>query len=693
MRKVFGIACSLLVTFALVSPLARAQYKAEDIIVPPGYEVTKIAETNRVVDPYRLTFDANGNLIAGSYNYMIYSIDPLGEVTVIGKTRKYNINPLEVEPIPGSGGYVIRAQSVESPENPAVYKFTPPDTYEKLFESPMINAIGFDKLGNFYAVVRGDPVPWDPSRYFNLVNRYDQDFQFVETTFVFEWFISDFCFDSQNTLYMLTPGLRGSFTAGCITKLFAGPDGIPGPDSHVEWLAGDQLTAARNIIADDYGHLIIDEYHHTDTDEYSTYDVFMLTEISQEWPGAIIQRDLGLHFDSPRGLALKKDEALFVSEMTRGVISKIFYQGGLQKADFTLNTGIASAGAVAFDADDRLYTHSFRQLKLFRLDPSGGFDQVGPGTGYSQQIASDGVYFYLGSSPTVSGVERRILKIDPDSGATDVVAYGNDNVKGYRSLTFDAYGRLVLNTEIDVDQNLYGADIIDLSSGTPTPYVTGLHNKGRNIQFDNAQNFYFVEGIGDGIKKVPLLPDYPTPLDLSSEPLFYDLNPGGDPYPPTVYFFCVNPLLQEVFIPQMDSGTILYGDAAGNVAPFAQGFLFPTQITFDKYGSLYVSDAGNGIFKIVYKGWTIPAIIELKDQLLEEVRQSAIADGFKTSLVQKLVNTDNYLEAGDIASAMSLLGAFRNEVAAQKDKKIPGDLADKWMKTATDLIQALGEVQ
>jgi len=109
--------------------------------------VTKIAETNRVVDPYRLTFDANGNLIAGSYNYMIYSIDPLGEVTVIGKTRKYNVNPLEVEPIPGSSGYVIRGQSVDSSGHPAVYKFTRPDTYEKLFESPMINAIGFDKLG------------------------------------------------------------------------------------------------------------------------------------------------------------------------------------------------------------------------------------------------------------------------------------------------------------------------------------------------------------------------------------------------------------------------------------------------------------------------------------------------------------------------------------------------------------------
>lgn len=690
MRKVIRVRGSLFVAVALVASMAQAQYRAEDIIVPPGYEVTKIAETNRVVDPYRLTFDANGNLIAGSYDYMIYSIDPLGEVTVIGKTRKYNINPLEVEPVPGSEAYVIRGHPVNGAGNPAVYKFTPPDTYEKLFESPMINAIGFDKLGNFYAVVRGEPVPGDSSRYFNLVNRYDQNFQFVETTWTFEWFISDFCFDAQNNMYMLTPGSRGSFTGGVITKLYAGADGVPGPSDQVNWLVPYGLTAARDIVVADNGIILIDEYLHTNTDGYSTYDVFMLTIIDQN--GVIIQRDIGPHFLDPRGLALKKDDALYISEMGRGVISRVFDLGGIQKADFTLDTGISSAGAVAFDADGRLYTHSFRQRKLFRLNPDGSYGQVGAGTGYSQQIASDGTYFYLGSEPTVPGVEQQILKIDPISGTTEVVAYGNDNVKGYRSLAFDAYGRLILNTEIDVAQNLYGADIIDVTSGTPTPYVTGLHNKGRNIQFDNVQNFYFVEGIGTGIKKVPLLPEYPTPPDLSSEPLFYDLNPGGLPFPPTVYFFCVNPLLQEVFIPQMDSGTILYGDAAGNVEPFAQGFLFPTQITFDKYGALYVSDAGNGIFKIVYQGWTIPAIIELKDQLLSEVRESPIAGGIKTSLVQKLVNADSCLEAGDIASAMSLLGAFRNEVAALKDKKIPGDLADIWTMTITDLIKALGEI-
>jgi len=674
---------------ACVSLPLRAQYKTENITVPPGYEITKIAESNRALDAYRLTFDSRGYLIAGSYNYMIFAIDPSGGVEVIGKTRKYNINPLEVEPVPNSSSYVIRAQIVDGAGNPGVYKFTPPDNYEKLFESPSINAIGYDKQGNFYAVVRGDPVQdSDPVRYHSLVNRYDNNFQLVETAFSFEWGIRDFCFDSQNNMYMLVPGARGSLTGGTIIKLFAGPDGIPGKGDFVNFIASYSLTAARDMTIDSSGNLYIDEYLHTNTDGYSSYDIFMLTKISAEGK---ITRDIGPDFQNPNGLVCK-DNSLYVSEMDRGVVAKVDLET-FQKTDFTKDTGITSAGSIAFDAADRLYTQSFRQLKLFRLNPSGQFDQVGAGTGSSQQIASDGTYLYVGSLPTIPNVERQILRIDPVSGTTEVVAYGNQNVKGWRSLAFDSFWRLILNTEIDINQNIYGADIIDLATGMSTPYVRGLHNKGRDIQFDVNQNFYFVEGIGEGIKKVHLDLQYPSPRDLSSEPLFYNLNPGGDPYPPTVYFFCVNPLLQEAFIPLMDVGTILYGDAGGNVELFAQGFLFPSQVTFDRYGALYVSDAGNGIFKIVHKGWTIPAIIKLKEKLLDEVRQSHIEIGIQNSLVKKLVNIDKDLEKGNITPAINLLSAFKHEVVAQRGNKIPADLADNWTKKVDDIIKALEEVK
>ena len=91
---------------------------------------------------------------------------------------------------------------------------------------------------------------------------------------------------------------------------------------------------------------------------------------------------------------------------------------------------------------------------------------------------------------------------------------------------------------------------------------------------------------------------------------------------------------------------------------------------------MYVSDIGNGVFKISHKSWTIPAVIKLKEKLLDEIRQSNIAIGIKNSLVQKLVNVDKDLEEGRITSAINLLSAFKYEVRAQRGKKIPGqDLA------------------
>ena len=108
---------------------------------------------------------------------------------------------------------------------------------------------------------------------------------------------------------------------------------------------------------------------------------------------------------------------------------------------------------------------------------------------------------------------------------------------------------------------------------------------------------------------------------------------------------------------------------------------------------MYVSDIGNGVFKISHKSWTIPAVIKLKEKLLDEIRQSNIAIGIKNSLVQKLVNVDKDLEEGRITSAINLLSAFKHEVRAQRGKKIPADLADSWTKKVDDIIKALKEVE
>ena len=69
--------------FFLIPFLLHAQ-DADDIIVPPGYIVEKLAETNKADDVQGLTFDENGNIIAGSLAF---------------KKAAQETNPVLLEPI------------------------------------------------------------------------------------------------------------------------------------------------------------------------------------------------------------------------------------------------------------------------------------------------------------------------------------------------------------------------------------------------------------------------------------------------------------------------------------------------------------------------------------------------------------------------------------------------------------------
>lgn len=681
-RKAFCVFVSVVLFVAVFSAPLGAQYKASDIIVPPGYKVIKVAETNKIYDPYRLTFDASGHLIVASYGYQIYDVDPNGQVAVIGKTRKHDFTPWEIEISP-AGSYVLRGNCYPPgvPADYGVVVFTPPDTYTKVIANPNIWAIGYDKRGDFYAALWGPQIPnTNPAQYYRDIVRFDANFNFIEVAFRTTYPVQDFVFDSLNNLYVFEPGSTTN-PNGVVMKVAAGGDGIPGPgDSQGIYAA--QLYSARNMAIDDFGNLYLDEFLRTDIDGYSSYAKLRLTRIDTS---GIVHRDLGPVFSNSQGLACRGN-FLYVSENDRGVISKVDLTT-LVKTNFTEDIGLDAPGPIAWDNDDNLFTSSFRQQRMVRLNSSGTFEQFGPGTGYMQSIAFDGANFFIGSSPT-TGLPMQILKIDPATGNQSQVITG---VGGWRSVAFDSFGRLILNTIFNESQNQFGADLIDVTSGTATPYLTGLHNKGRCIRFDSRQNIYFVEGNGDGIKKIALALAYSPPRDLASEGLFYNFVIPGFASP-TIYFFAVNPQ-EELFVPRMDSGDVLFCDPSGEVGLFAHGFIQPAHAVIDKYGSLYISDSSNGIFKIVHERWTVPAVIKLKDKLLEEVGNSTIDKGVKNSLVQKLENVDKDLEKGHVTPAINGMGAFVNEVQAQSGKKIPADLAARWIKAAGNIIKALKEVE
>lgn len=668
-RKVSCLIGVFLFCTIFLSPALRAQYRAEDIICPPGYKVIKVAESNRITEPYRLTFDSSGNLVAGTYGFMFFKVDPDGGVEILGKTRKQLIGPQEVEPAT-DGTYLIRSW-LWPPGLHEVYKFTPPDSYDKVIGAYAIGAIGYDRIGNFYAALRQESTsPW-------MIVRYDADYSPIEIT-TLTTSVRDFVFDADNNLFMLMPSASLGYT---IREISAGENGIPGPEDPLTIFAWG-LTAANNMAIDDAGNFYTDAYIRTETNGFSAYDIFQLEKTH---PSGYVEKGFGPELPRPGGLACRGG-FIYVSEWARNVVSKIDLTT-LEKTDFTEDFGLAGAGPIAFDVNDDLYTHVFREYRLLRMNLDGSFSQVGAGTGYAQSIATDGTYFYLGSSDTVGSNGNQILRVDPLSGTTDVLAM---HLGGWRGVTFDSFGRLVLCAIINETANLYRADIINLQDGTATPYVTGLHNKGRGMAFDARQNIYLVEGIGDGVKKVALDKDYSPARDLSGEPLFYDLR-SNDPVPPTIYFIAVNDE-EEVFIPRMDTGDVLIGDKAGNVDVLAQGLTMPTNVTIDKYGALFVSDMGNGIFKIIHERWTIPAVIKLKEAIIEEIRASAIPQGTKTSLIKILASVDESLLRGNRVAAIEVFAAFQKAVAAQAGRKIPVDLARRWTDRSSALIRSLREL-
>jgi len=71
------------------------------------------------------------------------------------------------------------------------------------------------------------------------------------------------------------------------------------------------------------------------------------------------------------------------------------------------------------------------------------------------------------------------------------------------------------------------------------------------------------------------------------------------------------------------------------------------------------------------------------------IQTGSIEDGLKTSLITKIKNAISSIEKGKINTAIHKIKSFQNEVQAQRGKKIPKDLADRWINKAEEIVQDL----
>ena len=78
------------------------------------------------------------------------------------------------------------------------------------------------------------------------------------------------------------------------------------------------------------------------------------------------------------------------------------------------------------------------------------------------------------------------------------------------------------------------------------------------------------------------------------------------------------------------------------------------------------------------------------EDVIDVVTSFDLPDGLENSLVQKLQNALDALDANDTATACDALHAFTNQVIAQSGKKIPTSQADQLINSANQIKQTLG---
>ncbi|MFH1942802.1 MAG: hypothetical protein ABIL68_11945 [bacterium] len=656
----------------LLAPATFFGQSASDIRVPSGFRVEKVLETNKCQDPQGVAFLSNGDLVIASMMWRVYRVTPSGKVSTMASFKvNKEANPFDVIVVPGD---IIYATEPNKWNGPGLYRIgngtgvrvTPED------KDWLLYYITQDNDGNFYCTAKC------PYPYFNGVVKIsdpDNDGHFAVT----ELFSA--------------PALQGIvFYDG---HLYVLQTGDPVSDSKIWKYNTDGSTAelgdpvASNI--NDPMDLAVDSQGNFYTaagrggwpEGLGMYWNCDILKIGPENKHAVISSD----FDGGGGLYVNvgPDDTVYISEFYRGVIFKITSSGS--RVDVNRDYGISSASPILFDLDNHPYFSSFRKSRLMQLDPEAkSFTPVTPFLGICNQggDVDDAGFFYISNLWAFPNWGNTIYKIDPVTGSVQKVSD-----IWTRTLAFDAYKRLVVTTNVapsnvPPDERISTLGIVDLDTGGRTPYITGIHNIERGFLFDKDQNLY-VKYKQDGIIKVPI-PEIPTdpPFSVEGSPLFYDLSSKDS----EIRFFDMN-ASGQLLIPLVDIGEIVLGDTDASVRDFASGFHWPGNVAFDRNGVLYVSDASNGIFRIIGEEFVVPAVNQRLRDLYTEIRAKVSNNGVANSLCQKIDNAIDSLVKGNIRAAENKLSALINEIIVQSGKKIAAADARKFIATVNSILDGL----
>lgn len=309
------------VVLALVFVCAAMSFaqEAEDIIVPAGYRVEKLANFNPAADVQGLTKSPQGDLLVGSQSYMFFRADSSGNLTRIAHTRKHGISPTNVVETKNRRMFIYSSRS-----NFGIFEYTSPDTFKLVMDS---NTSGFSSTsvfsiyefeggseGYLYVLIIDHP---NNQRRGRLL-RFNGDGDILDTIYENPW-MEDFVFDESNNLYFLERIWdTGQWVGTSIWKIPTGTDNIP-DSSDAPVHVADVNFHARHLAVDQTGKLYVSQEKIPVTDgfsQYWNYDVHQIDPLSGD--DHVVAKDLEGLYD-----LLCDAEYLYASEFDRGVISRV----------------------------------------------------------------------------------------------------------------------------------------------------------------------------------------------------------------------------------------------------------------------------------------------------------------------------------------------------------------------------------
>ena len=225
-----------------------------------------------------------------------------------------------------------------------------------------------------------------------------------------------------------------------------------------------------------------------------------------------------------------------------------------------------------------LYEVDIGTQGVMQITPGGvitSFAHIASSPNYGIAFDSAGM-MYLADLP-----RGQIDKIDSSGTVTPWIT-GLNNPKG---IAFDSSGT-------DVAQNAIGIVSEITPGGVVSTFASGLSNP-VGLVFDSAGNLYESDAAGGGqINKITpggIVSTFATGLDT---PTFLAFDSAG-----------------TLFENDAGSDSINKIDMSGTVTPWVSGLNLPWGIAFDSSGNLYESDAGNDLIQIITPGGSMSTFV------------------------------------------------------------------------------------